>query len=69
MGTSTIPDFSVASEEEKETALTTVWDHAIGILFKLSTFHPGGKDLKCGLSIKLWIPWNNSSNGMKDKLQ
>ena len=44
MVTSTIPDFSVASEEEQETPLTNVWDHAIDILFKLSTVHPDGEN-------------------------
>ena len=46
LGTSTVPDLSVASEEEKEISLTTVWDHAIDTLFKLSTIHPDGRSVK-----------------------
>ena len=44
--TSTIPDFLVASEEQREVPITTVWDHAIENLFKLSTVHPDGKSLQ-----------------------
>ena len=33
--TSTIPDLSIEPEEEKDTSLTGVWDHAIDSLFKL----------------------------------
>ena len=38
VGTSTIPDLSVPSEdEEKEVKSNNVWEHAIDILFKLLT--------------------------------
>ena len=46
LGTSTIPDLSLASEEEMETPLPSVQDHAIDTLFKLSTIHPDGKSFK-----------------------
>ena len=53
LGTTTILDFSVASEEEKEITLTTIWDHAIDTLFKLSTVHPDGK------SLQMWVKYQN----------
>ena len=46
---STIPDFSVVSEEENDVSLPTVWDHAIETLFKLSSAHPDG------ISLKKWV--------------
>ena len=58
-GTSTIPDLSVASEEEQE----------IDTLFKLSTVHPDGK------SVKQWVHYQNMDsmeqffNGMKGSWQ
>ena len=44
-----IPDFSIASEEEKETPITTVWDHAIETLFKPSSVYPDGS------SLQMWV--------------
>ena len=35
---------TIASEEEKETSLTSVWDHAVETLFKLSTVLPVGNN-------------------------
>ena len=46
LGTSIIPDLSLASEEGKRISLTTVWGHAIETLFKLSTMYPDGIRLK-----------------------
>ena len=43
---STIPDFSVASEEQKEISPPTICHHAINTLFKLSSAHPDGTSLK-----------------------
>ena len=51
--TSTIPDFSVASEEEKEVPITAVWDHVIDNLFNLSTVQPDGK------SLQMWVKHQN----------
>ena len=51
--TSAIPDFSVASEEEKEIPIATVWDHAIKTLFELLTVHPDGK------SPQQWVQYQN----------
>ena len=36
VGTSTIPDLSVPSEDEEEVISNNSWEHAIDILFKLS---------------------------------
>ena len=47
VGTSTIADLSVPSEdEEEEVKSNNVWEHAIDILFKLSPLHPNGKGLR-----------------------
>ena len=46
VGTSTIPDLSVPSEDEEEVKFNDVWEHAIDILFKLSPLHPDGKSLR-----------------------
>ena len=41
VGTYTIPDLSVPSEdEEEEVSSNNVWEHAIDILFKLSPTSP-----------------------------
>ena len=54
VGTSTIPDLSVPSEDEEEEVITTdVWEHAIDILFKLSPLHPDGK------SLRKWVEHQN----------
>ena len=45
LGTSTIPDLSIASEEE-ETPLKNAWDHATDTQFKPSTIHLEGKCLQ-----------------------
>ena len=44
--TSTLPDLSIEPEEQKDTSLTDIWDHAIDTLFKPSAFHPDGRNLK-----------------------
>ena len=44
--TSTIPDLSIEPEEQKDTSLTDILDHAIDTLFKPSAFHPDGRSLK-----------------------
>ena len=49
----TISDFSIASEEEKKTPITTVWDHAVETLFKLSSVHPDSN------SLQMWIKYQN----------
>ena len=46
VGTSTIPDLSVPSEDEEDVISNSVWEHAIDILFKLSPLHPDGKTLR-----------------------
>ena len=47
VGTSTIPDLSVPSEDEEEEVKSKhVWEHAINILFKLSPLHPDGESLR-----------------------
>ena len=54
VGTSTIPDLSVPSEDEEEKVITTdVWEHAIDMLFKLSPLHPDGK------SLRKWVEHQN----------
>ena len=45
VGTSTIADLSVPSEDEEEECISNnVQEDAIDILFKLSLFHPNGKN-------------------------
>ena len=47
VGTSTIPDLSVPSEdEEEEVKSNNVWEHAIDILYEHSPIHPEGKCLR-----------------------
>ena len=44
VGTSTICDLSLPSEdEEEEVKSNNVWEYAIDVLFKLSPLHPEGK--------------------------
>ena len=46
VGTSTIPDLSLPSENEEEEAKSNnVWEYAIDVLFKLSPLHAEGKSL------------------------
>ena len=54
VGTSTIADLSVPSEDkEEEVKSNNVWEHAIDILFILSPLHPDGK------SLKKWVKHQN----------
>ena len=47
IGTSTIPDLSLPSEDdEEEVKFNTVWEYAINVLFQLSSLHPEGKSLR-----------------------
>ena len=47
VGTSTIPDLSLPSEdEEEEVKSNNVWQYAIDVLFKLSPLHLEGKSLR-----------------------
>ena len=47
IGTSTIPDLSLPSEDdEEEVKFNTVWEYAINVLFQLSSLHPEGKTLR-----------------------
>ena len=47
VGTSTIPDLSVPSEDDEEEVISNnIWEYAIDILFKLSPLHPDGKSLR-----------------------
>ena len=47
VGTSSIPDLSLPSEDEEEEAKSKdVWEYAIDTLFKLSPLHPEGKCLR-----------------------
>ena len=53
VGTSTIPDLSLPSEDEEEVISNNVWEHASDILFKLYPLHPDGYSLsKRGLTSK-----------------
>ena len=52
VGTSSVPELSIASEEE-EIHHPNVWDHAIDALFKLSTIHSDGK------SLRKWAQYQN----------
>ena len=54
VGTSTIPDLSVPSEDDEEEVISNnIWEHAIDILFKLSPLHPDGK------SLRKWVKHQN----------
>ena len=54
VGTSTIPDLSLPSEDEEEEVLSNnIWEHAIDILFILSPLHPDGK------SLRKWVKHQN----------
>ena len=47
VGTFTIPDLSLPSEdEEEEVKCNNVWEYPIDVLFKLSTLHPEEKRLR-----------------------
>ena len=68
VGTSTIPDLSLPSEdEEEEVKSNNVWEYAIDVLFKLSPLHLQGNVSESGSNIKTWRVWNSFSNGMKMK--
>ena len=70
IGTSTIPDLSVPSEDEEEEVIyNNVWEHAIDILFKLSPLHPDGKASENELNIKIWMTWRCFTNGMRSTHQ
>ena len=66
VGTSTIPDLSVPSEDEEEVKSINVWEHAIDILFKLSPLHPDQKSLRKWVNIKTWMIRNCFTNGMRN---
>ena len=54
VGTSTIPDLSVPSEDEEEEVISNnVLEHAIDVLFKLSPLHPEGE------SLRKWVKHQN----------
>ena len=54
IGTSSIPDLSLPSEDDEEEVISNnVWEHAIDILFKLSPLHPDGK------SLRKWVKHQN----------
>ena len=55
VGTSTIADLAVPSEdeEEEEVKSNNVWEHAIDILFKFSPLHLNGK------SLRKWVKHQN----------
>ena len=54
VGTSTIPDLSVPSEDEEEEVISNnAWEHAIDIMFKLSPLHPDGR------SLRKWVKHQN----------
>ena len=64
VGTSTIADLSVPSEdEEEEVKSNNVWEHAIDILFKLSPLHPDWKNLRKRVKHQTWMIWNSFTNG------
>ena len=47
VGTSTIPNLSLPSEdEEEEVKSNNVWEYATDVLFKLSPLHAEGKSLR-----------------------
>ena len=64
----TIHDLSIANEEgeEEEVTPTKVWYHAIDTLFKFSTAHVYWKVSENEFNTKVWMPWNNFMNGMRD---
>ena len=64
VGTSTIPDLSLPSEDEEEEVIISniVWEYA---LMSYSNCLLKQKALENGSNIKIWIPWNNFINGMK----
>ena len=45
VGTSTIPDLSLPSEDEEEVKSNNVWEYTINVLFQLSPLHAEGKSL------------------------
>ena len=54
VGTSTIPDLSVPSEDKEEEVISNnLREHAIDTLFKLSPLHPDGK------SLRKWVKHQN----------
>ena len=57
VGTSTIPDLPLPSEdEEEETKPNNVWEYAINDLFKLSPLHAEGK------SLRKWVKTQDMEN-------
>ena len=67
IGTSTIPDLSLSSEdEEEEVKSSNVWEYAIDVLFKLSPLHAEGKCLRKWVkhqdmeNIEQCFQWNES---------
>ena len=55
VGTSTIPDLSLPSEDEEEEVKSNhVWEYAIDVLFKLSPLHAEGKASGIWSNIKVW---------------
>ena len=65
VGTSTIPDLSVPSEdEEEEVKSNNIWEHAIDM--KSLLFILIGKASGNGSNIKTWMMWNHSTNGMRN---
>ena len=77
MGTSTIPDLSLPSEDEGEEAkFNNVWEYAIDDIFKLSSPHAEGKSLRKWVktqemeNIEQFFQWNkvNITFGEAQKL-
>ena len=55
VGTTTIPDLSLPSEDEdEEVKSSNVWEYAIDVLFKLSPIHCQGNASENGSNIKTW---------------
>ena len=64
LGTPTIPDLSLTSEdEEEEIKANNVWEHAIDVLFKLATLHNEGK------SLRKWVNADNIKKTFENSTQ
>ena len=69
-GTSTVPHFSVPSEEEEEEVISNnVWEHVIDILLNSPYFTLMVKASENGLNIKTWMTWRCFTNGMRSTYQ
>ena len=67
VGTSTIADLSVPSEDkEEEVKSNNVWEHSIYILFKLSPLHPDRKSLRKWVKHQTMDDMGQLNSGMRN---